>query len=318
VIPGVILFAPVFICGKIISRIKAKEALAASTVKIKARDVMATWKILVSLALAPALGVIYTTFLAVWTYHDRVGGYIPKWVPLWLVVVVGIILLPVLCFSALRFGEIGMDIVKSLRPLLLSLNPTQSNTLVKLRKERERLQDDVNGIVSELGPELFPDFDHQRIISDPNHPLHSPARSRPTTPTARREGTEHESFQFTRVSPNQTSPPHLHLPQNDNLGDIGSIGLFANRPDTPNRSRSRTGSRDGHGKMQGFTSIEPVAPSDVKASKSNLDEVSLNLHEAMRVRGRRRKSEDAWEIEPSGAKPPTSADFEPSEAKKDL
>ena len=55
VLPGTILFAPVFIAGKIISIRKSKEALAASSVKVRAKDVVATWKLLVSMALAPAL-----------------------------------------------------------------------------------------------------------------------------------------------------------------------------------------------------------------------------------------------------------------------
>ena len=54
-LPGIILFSPVFITSKKISVRKAKEALAASLVKIKAKDVISTWKILVALVLAPAL-----------------------------------------------------------------------------------------------------------------------------------------------------------------------------------------------------------------------------------------------------------------------
>ncbi|GMF03799.1 unnamed protein product [[Candida] boidinii] len=46
-LPGVILFSPIFIATKMISDKKRREALAGSTVKIKAIDVIATWKILV-------------------------------------------------------------------------------------------------------------------------------------------------------------------------------------------------------------------------------------------------------------------------------
>ena len=42
--------------------------------------------------------------------------------------------LPTIIFAALRFDEIGMDIAKSLRTLILSLNPTCANTLVRLRE----------------------------------------------------------------------------------------------------------------------------------------------------------------------------------------
>src|SRR6202035_4809237 len=47
-LPGIILFGPVFIATKVISHRKAKEALKASTVKLRGRDVLATWKFLVA------------------------------------------------------------------------------------------------------------------------------------------------------------------------------------------------------------------------------------------------------------------------------
>lgn len=296
-LPGAILFSPIFVLGKIISREKAKEALAASAVKVKARDVVATWKILVSLALAPALNLTYTIIATAWTYHNRVRGWVPIWIPLWLVAIGGIFFFPAICFAALRIGEIGMDILKSLRPLLLSLNPTSTNTLYKLREERQRLQDRINEVINELGPELYPDFDHQRIINDPTHPLHSPERSRPSTPVHRREGSEIDALTFTPASPTAHHSALGHsadLPRNESFKDIGSIGLFATRPSTPNRSRSRTNSQSGghsFGKGLGFTSIEP------SSQKANLNEVSKSLHEAMRERGRRRReSEDGWVI----------------------
>ncbi|KAF1822178.1 uncharacterized protein K489DRAFT_320537 [Dissoconium aciculare CBS 342.82] len=302
-IPGVILFAPVFICGKIISRRKAKEALAASTVKVKARDVVATWKILVAMALAPTLLIIYTIILTVWGVHNRVNGWIPTWLSLWLLPFVGLAVFPAICFAALRFGEIGMDIVKSLRPLLLSLNPASSNILLKLRKRREALQDGINEIINELGPELFPDFDQNRIITDSSHPLHSPERSGPTTPKTRRDSNDaslHFSQTPSAASHSATSAQAHLLPLTESFKNIGSISIFASRPGTPNRarSRSRASSSDGHGgggfRLQGFTSLEPTS---TLSKPSNLDEVSKNLHEAMRERGRRRKDEDGWVIE---------------------
>lgn len=317
-IPGVILFSPVFICGKIISRYKAKEALAASTVKVKARDVVATWKILVALALAPLLLVIYTIILTIWTYHNRVNGWMPDWISLWQVPIFGLFFFPAICFAALRFGEIGMDIVKSLRPLLLSLNPTSSNVLVKLRKKREELQERINEIINELGPQLFPDFDQQRIITDTSNAIHSPSHSGSATPKHRRNSSDH-TMHFAPANINPSSASHTStnahlLPKSESFMNIGTIGIFASRPGTPNRarSRSRPASQDGF-KLHGFTAIEPAST----LSKPNLDEVSKNLHDAMRERGRKRKDEDGWVIERDGAVTPSS-DFEPQEAKKDI
>ncbi|KAM0716569.1 hypothetical protein Q7P37_008014 [Cladosporium fusiforme] len=289
VIPGLIFFSPVFIAGKLISIKKSKEALAASSVKIKARDVVATWKILVSLALAPALNVFYTIVGTYWTYKNRVGGRVPEWAPLWFVVLFQIILFPAACFAALRFGEIGMDIFKSIRPLVLSLNPTSSNTLVKLRERRAMLQAEITEIVDELGPELFPDFDKQRIVQDPNK-----ADERPSTPGRRRqlsESGENEFFSFapaTPPSPTTSRKPGDQLPRNESFQNIGSVPFFNSRPNTPNRSRSRTNSSSDGLKLTRLTSLTSTKPSE---SKSNLEEVSKNLHEALRERRGRRQSE---------------------------
>lgn len=297
-LPGAILFAPVFILGKIISRKKAREALAASTVKVKARDVMATWKILVSLALAPALDVMYTIILVYWTWSNRVRGYMPEFLPLWFVCIFGLIFFPSVCFAALRFGEIGMDIFKSLRPLVLCINPTQSNTFIRLRQKREELTQRINEIINELGPELFPDFDQQRMISDPDHTPHSPIRSTPGTPNHRREGSESDALHFTPASPSSTSPTAANitstLPRNESFTNIGSIGLFATRPGTPNRSRSR--SRANSSDFRSSFKLTSINSVDGATGSNNLDQVSKNLHDAMRERGRRRKSVDGWQV----------------------
>lgn len=50
---GLFLFWPVFITTKTISAQKQRKALAASEVKIQARDIVSTWKILVAMGLAP-------------------------------------------------------------------------------------------------------------------------------------------------------------------------------------------------------------------------------------------------------------------------
>ena len=105
----------------------------------------------------------------------------------------------------------------------------------------------------------------------------------------------------------QTTSSVLNIPRNESFRNIGSIPLFASRPGTPNRSRSRanSGSESNHspvtrhggfgGRLHGFTKLEPAPPT--KEKKADLDEVSRNLHAAMRERGRRRKSETDGEGE---------------------
>ena len=180
-----------------------------------------------------------------------------------------------------------MDIFKSLRPLILSIKPSSSMSFARLGERRENLSARITNLVNELGPELFPDFDSQRIIEDPSHPLHSPSSSRPSTPTHRREGSEIDSLTFT---PHKPSP----IPKNESFQNIGSIPLFASHPSSPNHSRSRANSgSESRIWGLGLTKIDPKT-----APKANLDEVSRNLHAAMRERGRRResdaKTEDSW------------------------
>ncbi|KEI36683.1 uncharacterized protein L969DRAFT_54675, partial [Mixia osmundae IAM 14324] len=158
-LPGIVLNAPMFIAASLISRKKAKEALAASTVKIEGRDVLATWKVLVSLGMAP---VLYGTYVSISTYVASRYGVPPKyliWTPFF-----AVIALPTVGYSALKFGEVGMDIWKSLRPLTVSLMPGNQRSIEQLRERRAALADALSRVIEEFGPQLFDDFDQRRII----------------------------------------------------------------------------------------------------------------------------------------------------------
>lgn len=306
VLPGLFLFAPIFIAGKLISIKKSQEALAASTVKIEARDVVATWKLLVSMALAPALYTLYTIILAVWTYNNRFQGIIPQWIPIKLVVLAGFIVFPMITFAALRFGEIGMDIAKSLRPLVLCLIPTSGNTLVKLRRRREDLAAEVTNLINTLGPEMFPDFDAQRIV-DPRGTPPSHSRNRSWADLiqfkAREESPEGRE-QDNKASLGGGSSISGTLPRNESFKNLSNFGFFASGPQTPSseRSHSRVGSRNGF-PMFGLTKMESNVP---------LEDVSKKIRGAMKERGRRRVSlstEGGEDSEGgSGLSTPASAD----------
>lgn len=301
VLPGAFLFAPVFIAGKIMSIKKAKEALAASSVKVQARDVVATWKILVSMALAPVLYTTYNILLAIWHHKNRIGGRAPDWVPYWAIFLFGYIFFPAITFGALRFGEVAMDIFKSLRPLFLSLHPTSGNTMHKLRVRRAELVEQVTNVINELGPELYPDFDHYRIISDPTHPL-SPLNSRPQTPRERSRARHDAGLKMTPDSTSPVSPVferksplygNDHLPRNESFKNLGSVGIFATRPGTPNRSRSRTNSNTGLSALSSGDGIKPMKPmTSMSSTKPDVEQLSQKINSAMKERGRRRRSEE--------------------------
>ena len=113
-LPGVVLNSPIFIAATIISRKKAKEALAASTVKIKGNDVLATWKVLVALAGAPTLYSVYAAGATVLAFRYDLPLKYKIYAP-----VATMAGLPLIGYSALKFGEVGMDVYKSVSSLSL-------------------------------------------------------------------------------------------------------------------------------------------------------------------------------------------------------
>lgn len=147
--PGIIMFSPVFILAKRISQEKARTALSKSTVKIKANDVIATWKILIGMGFAPLLYIFWSVLITYYLRHkpwNKIyvfsGSYISC---------------VIVTYSALIVGDIGMDGFKSLRPLVLSL--TSPKGLQKLQKDRRNLAERIIEVVNNFGSELFPDFD---------------------------------------------------------------------------------------------------------------------------------------------------------------
>ncbi|KZT56765.1 hypothetical protein CALCODRAFT_454025 [Calocera cornea HHB12733] len=165
-LPGVILNAPIFMVASYMSAKKAREALAKSVVKIAARDVIGTWKVLIFLALAPILYTLYAILGTCIAY--RVGAE-TRWIlatPFitWVVV-------PVIGYCALKFGEAGMDVFKSLRPLLLAVLPGHHKRLEKLKQTRADLSNEISSVIDEFGPKLYgKDFDQRRIVPPSSGP----------------------------------------------------------------------------------------------------------------------------------------------------
>jgi glycerol-3-phosphate O-acyltransferase / dihydroxyacetone phosphate acyltransferase len=328
-LPGLALFWPVFVTTKVISIKKSKEALAASAVKLQGRDVITTWKLLVAIAFAPALYLYYTIIVSVWLSYNRHDGkytyrvpwwmvartYVPDFVPMWLFSISFFILMVAITFAALRIGEIGMDILKSLPPLFVALNPKSSSSLVKLRARRQALSAKVTEVINTLGPEVFPDFDADRIVADPYREgayqshykrmpdTHVTEPSEPGTPGE--GGTAYHPSSVDEQSP--TSKSFGLLPRNESFHNIGKFGFFASRPGTPSKSRSRSSSAGG-GRLSGGMPIKAFSSIDTKES---LDEVSKRIRGAMQERGKERsrrqsEGESSWDMADSGAETPGS------------
>lgn len=150
-LPGSVLFSPVFLLAKLISASKARNALANSTVKIKANDVVATWKILISAGFAP---ILYSFYASAATFYCKRNGILSSFGLFWLWVflyIAGILV----TYSALITGEQGLDLLKLIRPLYLLI--FLSSAIVDLKRMRRELSEEITDIVNRFGPELFPD-----------------------------------------------------------------------------------------------------------------------------------------------------------------
>ena len=169
-LPGVILFSPVFIATKIISRQKAKEALAGSVVKVQARDVLATWKLLVAMILVPLLYTIYCISGTIVTFKYELGPDHWRNDNPWKVPAAIAFILPFTCYSALRMGEIGVDIWKSLKPLRIAMSDTK--VLETLQDRRDALTEELGALTETFAPEVFPDFDRYRVLPKQIRPAH--------------------------------------------------------------------------------------------------------------------------------------------------
>ncbi len=158
-LPGAVLNSPIIVLAKIISHKKAKEALAASQVKVAGRDVLATWKVLVSLGFAP---VLYSFYAGVATYLAHKYQLSPKTralMPLYTLAV-----LPLMSYSALKFAEVGIDIYKSLPPLFVSLIPGNHKVIADLQATRAKISADMHVLIDELAPQVWEDFSETRML----------------------------------------------------------------------------------------------------------------------------------------------------------
>jgi glycerol-3-phosphate O-acyltransferase / dihydroxyacetone phosphate acyltransferase len=84
------------------------EALAASVVKVAGRDVLATWKVLISLVMTPALYMFYALVASLVAVKADMPLNQILWTPF-----LTFLALPCIGYAALKFGEAGVDVLKS-------------------------------------------------------------------------------------------------------------------------------------------------------------------------------------------------------------
>jgi glycerol-3-phosphate O-acyltransferase/dihydroxyacetone phosphate acyltransferase len=150
-LPGIILNLPVGIAARTLANRHAKQALAASNVKVSGRDVVASYKILVSMVMWP----LVHSFYAAWVVHH----YGWKWgISSWFV------LFPLYAYATIRIFEIGRNLWMSNLPLFLSLLPGGDRYHKQLLAMREEIKVELRALADEFGPKM--PFWNARIITD--------------------------------------------------------------------------------------------------------------------------------------------------------
>lgn len=156
-IPGFLLNLPGIVISKLVSKYQANKAVHDSHVKLKGRDVVATWKIITGLFLFPLLYAIYTLV----AFRELVSsGLIAKNQYIYAVLI--FLLFPSVSIFTLKIGEVGYRIFHAIKPLCYSVFSPRYGEVI--RGMRYRLKREIINIVNEYGPKLIEDFENKRIV----------------------------------------------------------------------------------------------------------------------------------------------------------
>ncbi|KAL5036643.1 Glycerol-3-phosphate/dihydroxyacetone phosphate acyltransferase, variant 4 [Batrachochytrium dendrobatidis] len=158
-LPVLILFSPLLFLSRMVSKKMAAEALAGSSVKISGNDVVTTWKLLTAMVVLPTLSTVYVIISYILARVYFTSSYTAI-----AIAVLTSITIPTLGFVTIRMSDIGMDILKSLPPLMVSLT-TPKHSTKQLREVRAELSANITALVSGLGPQVFPNFEKKRVVS---------------------------------------------------------------------------------------------------------------------------------------------------------
>uniref|UniRef100_A0A7S1VRT6 Phospholipid/glycerol acyltransferase domain-containing protein n=1 Tax=Grammatophora oceanica TaxID=210454 RepID=A0A7S1VRT6_9STRA len=142
-LPTICLNLPVGLISRLYAERRRKKALAKSKVKIHARDVMMTEKVLLSIVLVPTLWVIYA-FVFYFFISDRNGE----------ATVLFTLSMPLFSYTSIIVAESGMVGMKDLRPYLMRLVPSTRRRLAALPATRKTLQKELRTFVKKLGPSM--------------------------------------------------------------------------------------------------------------------------------------------------------------------
>jgi glycerol-3-phosphate O-acyltransferase / dihydroxyacetone phosphate acyltransferase len=175
--------------------------------------------------------------------------------------------------------------IRSMPPLVLSLNPSNRGALSKLKRTRETVSAKLTMLINTLGPEIFPDFDASRVIAASDLPTVSPISPHHT----RRQSSQ--SIEDGLVSPigtDVTGFTPLDLPRGEKFETLADVQIFASRPPSRSGRRSRSVSlREGVGveRLSGLTSVPIVdGQEQMEGTQEGFEEMTKRIRGGMAAR----------------------------------
>ncbi|KAJ8606503.1 hypothetical protein CTAYLR_005899 [Chrysophaeum taylorii] len=154
-VPGLLLASPLLLLAEVISRRKAKQAVASSRVKLVGNDVVATWKVLVGMIFIPILHFVYTAVVFNLFCYERAVAFF--------------FFMPFVSATSIIASESFWNVARSIGPLWMLVFDRTAGA--ELRRQRRILQTDVRHLANTLGwNEIIhkstsrPDLAHNIII----------------------------------------------------------------------------------------------------------------------------------------------------------
>jgi glycerol-3-phosphate O-acyltransferase/dihydroxyacetone phosphate acyltransferase len=165
-IDRLVLFLPISWTTNYVARYKASEALRGSQVKVAGKDVMATWKILTALVVIPVFFSIYTVSASNDMYPLVSRFAVARLQILahlvtrnWHITLLVLFGQPLVWLCTVLLADMAFESGLRLYPLCLSI--LRFNQITETRRLLAR---DIQDLINELGPQVVPDFERNRVV----------------------------------------------------------------------------------------------------------------------------------------------------------
>ena len=151
-LPGAILNAPLGLISRYMAQREAQRALKKSEVKLKAQDVVGSYKVIVAVFVIPLAWFFYVSVFAIWFGLVFALGFL--------------FALPLFSYASVRLLEQGVQIWRSSSPVVRVLTESRFVEVVsELKSERDELVVLVRDLVEQMMPLLGPEFVAERVVS---------------------------------------------------------------------------------------------------------------------------------------------------------